>query len=205
MEALQTEGPPAAAPPAAVAPTLSALPQATEVGLELTPTVTANLAPDPATAAPTVPTLTPEPPTLPEPSVTSVPTLRPTVASGSLPPLMLPTRSPLSNEERWRQQQLDRQPFEAPVVFSTVNSELWWFDPVHQQSVILGQINGSFLAQAEFTLRSQGIPALEVPYQIEVSYGLTSLSPALLERMHLAGYTDWIETYVFVTSSVSRR
>lgn len=205
MEALQTEGPPAAAPPAAVVPTPSASPRALEVGVELTPTMTANLAPDPATAAPLVPTSTPEPALPSDPSATSGPVLRPTTAAGGLPPLMLPTRSPLSYEQRWRQQQLDRQPFETPVMFSTVNSELWWYDPINQQSVILGQINGPFLAQAEFTLRSQGVPALEVPYQIEVSYGLTSLSPALLERMRLAGYTDWIETYVFITSSVSRR
>jgi hypothetical protein len=148
------------------------------------------MAPDPATAAPSAP---------PTPTLPPIPT-----ASG-LAPLRLPTTSPLNHEERWRRQQLDRQPFAQPLPFTTSSSELWWFDPRNQQDVILGRINGEFLAQAQFTLRGQGVQALEVPYQVNRSYGLTSLSPALLERIRAAGYDDWIETYVFVTPNVAPR
>lgn len=150
------------------------------------------MAPDPATAAPSAP----PPPTA---------TLPPAPTGNALPPLRLPTTSPLSQEERWRRQQLDRQLFAQPLLFTTTSSELWWFDPLNQQDVILGRINGEFLAQAQFTLRGQGVQALEVPYQINRSYGLTSLSPALLERIRAAGYGDWIETYVFLTPNVTPR
>jgi hypothetical protein len=115
------------------------------------------------------------------------------------------TPTPFTNEDRWRKQQIDRRPFEALRSYSTASSELWWYDPINQQSVILGRIMGGFSAQAEFTLRGQGVPALEVPYQVNVSYGLTALSPALLDRIRAAGYSEWIETYVFSTPSVNRR
>lgn len=211
MEALQTEGPTAADPPAALVPTPSATLEATAVDVAPTPSVVGSLAPDPATVEPT---LLPSATVMPEPSATLEPTAQ--LASSAtpqssgappyvLPPLTIPTTPPLSHEERWRRQQLDRQPFAAPQAFVTAGSELWWFDPVNQQAVILGQMASPFLAQAEFTLRSQGVSALEVPYQINQSYGLTALSPALLERMRLAGFTDWVETYVFLTPQVRRR
>ena len=127
-------------------------------------------------------------------------------AQTALPPLALPTASAVSNEERWRAQQQDRQLFEGLAPFATSGSELWWFDPVNQQHVVLGRITGEFVAQAQFQLRGQGVPALEVPYQINVSYGLTALSPALLGRVAAAGYeSDWIETYVILSPDVSSR
>jgi hypothetical protein len=203
MEALQSERPLDAAPPAPLSPTALAPTRDPEVGLA--PTRPGNLAPDPATAAPTLPT----PPVVPTLTVTPVapvaPTLPPAATSEPLPPLQLPTAPLISHEDRWRLQQIDRQPFAMPLPFTTKGSELWWFDPLNQQAVILGRINGDFLAQAQFTLRGQGVQALEVPYQVNVSYGLTSLSPALLERIRLAGYQDWIETYVFLTPDITPR
>jgi hypothetical protein len=90
--------------------------------------------------------------------------------------------------------------------FYTSGSELWWYDPLNQQHVILGRITGDFVAQAQFLLHGQGVEALEVPYQVNVGYGLTALSPALLERIRAAGYeSDWIETYVFLTPNVLPR
>jgi hypothetical protein len=92
------------------------------------------------------------------------------------------------------------------IPFVTSGSELWWFDPVNQQHVILGRLTGEFVAQAQFQLRGQGVLALEVPYQVNTSYGLTALSPALLGRVAAAGYeSDWIETYIFLSPDVTAR
>lgn len=123
----------------------------------------------------------------------------------TFPTLSLPTPEQLSPEQRWRTQQHDRRPFEGPRPYYTPGSELWWYDPINQQSVILGRITGDFQGQAEFVLNGQGVPALEVPYQVNMSYGLTALSPVLLERIAAAGYTEWIETYVFLTPDVTPR
>jgi hypothetical protein len=96
--------------------------------------------------------------------------------------------------------------FDGLRSYSTTGSELWWYDPVNQQHVILGRITGEFVAQAQFLPRGQGVSALEVPYQVNVSYGLTALSPAILERITQAGYAgDWIETYVFLSPDVTPR
>lgn len=179
---------PAPIPSATQAPTAAA-PAAVSTAAPLP----GSLAPDPATAAPTA-ALTPG---APAPIRTEQP--------AAPPPLSLPTPVALTTEERWRAQQIDRRPFEGPRPYYTTGSELWWYDPINQQSVILGRLTGDFLGQAEFTLRGQGVTALEVPYQINRSYGLTALSPVLLERISAAGYTEWIETYVFLTPDVNPR
>jgi hypothetical protein len=119
--------------------------------------------------------------------------------------LALVTPQPISNEQRWRAQQISRIVLEPKRSYTTTSSELWWYDPMNQQHVILGTFTGDFLAQARFTLRGQGIEALEVPYQVNVSYGLTALSPALVARINATGGKDWIETYVFVTPNVAPR
>jgi len=111
----------------------------------------------------------------------------------------------VSNEARWRAQQENRQVFPEPQSYSTTGSELLWFDPVTQQSLTLGTITGGFTAQASFVLRGPGVEALEVPYQLNQSYGLTALSPAVVERVRAAGFEDWIETYVIVTPNVTSR
>lgn len=154
------------------------------------------MAPDPATAAPT----------LPLPTASPAPTASVAPAATALPPLALPTVAPLSSEERWRAQQQDRVVFDGLRAYFTSGSELWWFDPVNQQHVILGRLTGEFVAQAQFLPRGQGVVALEVPYQVNSSYGLTALSPALLERIAAAGYaSDWVEAYVFLTPDVIPR
>lgn len=120
--------------------------------------------------------------------------------------MLLSTTISHTNEERWRAQQQDRVVFEALVPFTTSGSELWWYDPVNQQHVILGVITGDFLAQAQFQLIGQGLGAVEVPYQVNVGYGLTALSPAILGRIAAAGYeSDWIKTYVFLSPDVTQR
>ncbi len=175
----------------------SALPRPT-VTIAIDPTSVGSFAPDPATAVPP-----PEATPALDPTFTPLPSLDPPPAPEILPTLAVPPPPQLTYEERWRVQQIDRQIFAAPLAFTTTGSELWWYDPVQQQSVILGRINGPFVAQARFILRGQGVEALEVPYQVNVSYGLTALSPALLERIRVAGFSDWIETYVFVGSNIA--
>lgn len=193
MEALQTGEVPATAPPAPlITATVPSFPTELPAATGPAPTMPGSHAPDPATA---IPLLTP----------TSLPPMVPTLPSTSLPPLTLPTPEPLTSEARWRAQQIDRNPFEAPRAFATTGSELWWYDPLHQQHVILGRINGTFLGQATFTLRGQGMDALEVPYQVGVGYGLTALSPALTERIRAAGFGAWIETYVFQSGAITPR
>jgi hypothetical protein len=116
--------------------------------------------------------------------------------------IVLPTPEALTNEARWRAQQIDRVVLDPVRVYTTPSSDLWWFDPVNQQSIILGTIAGDFPVQAEFVLRGQGRDALEIPYQVNRSYGLTALSPAVIDRIAAAGYSDWIETYVFRAPNV---
>jgi hypothetical protein len=184
---LDVSGPlPATLPPlaqtlrAATAPTLFTPVQSPFVP-SITSTATAAIivtTPEPATAIPPTPTLAP------------------------VPTLVLPTLPALSNEERWRFQQLNRQIFSELRLYTTKRSELYWYDPINQQSVLLGVINGEFTAQAIFTFRENGQLALEVPYEINRSYGLSALSPAVIARIRAAGFTDWIETFVFLTNEV---
>ena len=194
MAELQTGRMPASAPPAARPSATTVAPP--PIGAGQLPAAPGSMAPDPATAAPTLP--------LPTASPAATASVAP--AATALPPLSLPTVAPLTNEERWRAQQQDRVVFDGLQSYSTTGSELWWFDPVNQQHVILGRLTGEFVAQAQFLPRGQGVPALEIPYQVNSSYGLTALSPALLERIAAAGYaSDWVEAYLFLTPDVTPR
>ncbi|WP_129627369.1 hypothetical protein [Candidatus Oscillochloris fontis] len=121
------------------------------------------------------------------------------------PPFILSTRAPQSNEERWREQQINRIVFEPMRIYTTARSELWWYDPINQQHVLLGTFMGDFSAQAAFTLRDKNLDALEVPYNVNKSYGLTALSPALIARINAAGGSEWIETYVVITPDLVGR
>lgn len=59
---------------------------------------------------------------------------------------------------------------------------------------------------ATFTLRGTNQPALEVLYEVNKRYGLTALSPSIVERIQAAGYTNGvIDTYVIVDDNVSPR
>lgn len=160
------------------------------------------------TVTPTVPDISPTALVVPEPTLTALPTATIVVQEPSPTPeatFELPPPQSLTNEQRWRAQEINRIVIEPKRTYATSSSELWWFDPINQQHVILGTFSGDFLVQARFTLRSQGIEALEVPYQVNKSYGLTALSPAILARVAAAGSGEWIETYVFVTPNVLPR
>lgn len=133
----------------------------------------------------------------PEESVTPVPQQAPGI--GIVPA----TQKPISNNERWRQQQLDRVPLPEPQYYTTTGSALYWFDPVFQQAVLIGTFSGPFEVLATFRLRSTGEPALEVLYEVNKRYGLTAVSPSIVERIHAAGYGDVIDTYVLETDQIT--
>ena len=54
----------------------------------------------------------------------------------------------------------------------------------------------------DFDLSDANRAALEVPYQINQSYGLTSISDAVRDRMRAAGYAESVEAYTFETEDV---
>jgi hypothetical protein len=110
---------------------------------------------------------------------------------------------PQSNQQRWRDQQRNRQVLEPPQVYIAKSPvTLWWYDPLTGQSVAIGTLVGEFPVQALFTFRSEQRPALEVPYRINVDFGLTAISDAVRERMKNAGYTQSVEAYAFQADDV---
>jgi hypothetical protein len=113
------------------------------------------------------------------------------------------TAIPLNNEQRWRAQQLDRQVFDQQRLYIANNDvALLWYDPVTGQSLEIGTIRGEFPAQAQFILRNDRRPALEVPYRINQDFGLTAISEAVRARMKAAGYTESVEAYIEQTEVV---
>lgn len=133
----------------------------------------------------------------PEPAVETAPTptMDPVFAAVQLPPAV----------ERWRYMQMDREVFDPLRTYATSGPEtLWWYDPLYGQIIALGEINGAFPVQATFRLRGQEAGALEVPYQINTSFGLR-LPDAIQQRMRNAGAGEWIETFVFAKSDVQAR
>lgn len=150
------------------------------------------------TPAPTFGQYAPEPPTT-APTSSAIPVPQPTAIQNNI---ILPAPVARSNEERWRAQQLNRIVFSTSQSYNTSNSQIWWFDPINEQHVLLGSFSGNFQVQASFVLAEQRLEALELPYQVNRLYGLTALSPALLDRIAGAGYGDWIETYVIVDANI---
>ena len=122
--------------------------------------------------------------------------------SAGLPPVVIvpQPQAPETTEQRWRARQQDRtvnDPARTFVALSPVT--LWWYDPVASQSVPIGTIGGEFPVQAEFILRGEQLPALEVAYVINHDFGLTAISEAVRERMRAAGYSQSVEAYVLRT------
>lgn len=108
-----------------------------------------------------------------------------------------------TNEQRWRAQQIEREPFTEPRIYLARRpTPLLWYDPLTGQSLVVGTLLGPFTAQASFTYRPAGAPALEVPYRINGDFGLTSISPVVQERMANAGYTDTVEAYVLLHDGI---
>lgn len=124
-------------------------------------------------------------------------------------PVVEPTINPAfgdvqlpSAEERWRYVQVDRQPFESIQTWVTPSRQiLWWYDPVFGRTIKLGEIQGEFPAQATFRFRGQEVEAVEIPYHVNQSFGIT-LPPTIVEQMRAAGYGDWIETFIYKTEDI---
>ena len=150
--------------------------------LQLSPTSPDDLQDDsmpisPTTSEPTVLPSTPPPPVV--------------------DPIVPQTIEPQTSEQRWRAQQIQREEFEQPQNYvATAPVSLMWFDPLTGQNLEIGRLLGEFTVQAQFLYRSDEIPALEVPYTINQNFGLTAISPAVVERMASAGYTETVEAYV---------
>jgi hypothetical protein len=162
-----------------------------------------------ATVTPQVanPDLTPNAPLatattlVPLPTVNSPPTPPPANVSTPLP---IPTLT-ISNEERWRRQQLDRQVLtERQTYRARSATPLWWYDPLTGQSLEIGTLVGPFTVQALFTFRPRNLAAVEVPYRINKDFGLTAISPVIVERMQAAGYTESVEAYVLLNDTIAQ-
>jgi hypothetical protein len=136
-------------------------------------------------------------PTLVTPSLQSTPTKESQLA------VIPATMGSLTNEQRWRTQQLDREVFDPRRIYvATDPVQLMWFDPLTGQSLEVGILLGEFTTQAQFVFRPRNVSALEVPYRINQDFGLTAISPAVKQRMTNAGYTESVETYVIQTERV---
>lgn len=153
----------------------------------------------------TLPIPSPQPSSEQQPIASAVPapsvTLSPTMPSSVV--VVPRTAVPLSNEQRWREQEVNRQVFDGIRLYVARQPvPLQWFDPVTGQSVEIGTLIGEFPAQAQFTLRANGQLALEVPYRINNDFGLTAISEALRDRMRAAGYAESVEGYIILSDLV---
>jgi hypothetical protein len=171
------------------------------------PSVTANSVPSAAPPAQATPDLT----TTPFATVAIEPTagvsITPAIPIAATPTpavIVVPlTQVPETNQQRWRAQQQDRKVNDPPKIYIARNpATLWWHDPLTSQSVPIGTISGEFPVQAEFILRGAQQAALEVPYVINVDFGLTAISEAVRERMKAAGYSQSVEAYVLQTADI---
>lgn len=165
----------------------------------------------PPTLAPATPLPQPTDGLAPAATVPPVSALSPTVATATPPPaplqpsvvVVVPQLPTQTAEERWRSQQADRQDFPNGRHFVAQSPvELWWFDPATGQSLEIGKLIGPFPASAQFTFLPSGAPALEVPYLINHDYGLTAISPSIVDRIKAAGLGDVINTYVLLTDAI---
>ena len=112
-------------------------------------------------------------------------------------------QAPETNELRWRARQQDRTVNDPPRIYiAGTPVTLWWYDPLTSQSVPIGTISGEFPVQAEFILRGEQQPALEVSYVINHDFGLTAISEAVRARMEAAGYSQSVEAYVLRTDDI---
>lgn len=177
------------------APTISSSAASVGNGSIDVPSVEASIASTseaavPEASNPSVASSDAPPPPVDAPAIT--PTVNPTFAGVSLPPV----------QERWRYIQLDRQPFDAVRTYTaTTPQTLWWYNPVFGRNVRLGDLQGEFPVQATFRFRGQEANGLEVPYQVGQSFGF-SLPAATLQQMRDAGVSEWAETFVYESPNI---
>jgi hypothetical protein len=146
-------------------------------------------------------------PAEPPASMEATPAVAPTapIATTLTPAVIVIPRPPApeTNEQRWRARQQDRKVNDPPRIFIARNPvTLWWYDPLTSQSAPIGTISGEFPVEAEFILRGDQQPALEVSYVINHDFGLTAISESVRERMKAAGYEQSVEAYVVQTNDI---
>ncbi|HEY1015767.1 MAG TPA: hypothetical protein VGE07_23870 [Herpetosiphonaceae bacterium] len=140
-------------------------------------------------------------------ATTSVPTAadQPTVPVApetAVPTPAMPTLAitpPPQGSAAWNAVKLEYARFDAPRTYvAPASTLLWWYDPQTAQFVALGWVKGNITAQGQFRVRGQWVEALEVPFEVAGSYGLT-LDASVIERIRRAGYTgDTIETFIYL-------
>lgn len=140
------------------------------------------------------------------PSATVAPTSQPTPSATPNPTsavIITPQLSSQTNEQRWRDQELNRQVFDPPQTYVAHNHvTLQWYDPATGQVLEIGTLFGDFPVQAQFVLRDGNRPAFEVPYRINGDFGLTAISDAVVQRMHAAGYSESVEAFILQSDAI---
>jgi hypothetical protein len=157
--------------------------------------------------APSVTVVMPSPTTI-VPSITTVAPSETAVVPSPTPGVVIvpATQRPRTNEERWREQQIDRTVLESKPLYTTRQPvPLLWWDPATGQALEIGLIRGDFPVQARFIFRPTGEQALEIPYTINRDFGLSSISQAVRDRMFAAGFTQTVEAFVVVVDGVEPR
>ena len=190
------------------------LPRATR-GIEPTAGAVGQPIGSPAAVEPTVAGGAVQPTAIPDAQPTTVPDAQPTAAPVPPAPAADPTVNPaLANvqlptaadlEQRWREMQVQREPFDAPRTFVSPGFQVvWWFDPLFGQIVPIGELRGEFVAQARFRIKGQWIGALELPYNVNQMYEITVPDP-ILKRMQAAGKGEWAEVFIYQTKDIQEK
>jgi hypothetical protein len=193
----------------AVTPDVVATIDATVVPTD-TPVIVGDGAPTSPSIDLQTPEPTPEPAASPSPDAPTPEPAEPTPEPSPQPDLADATLPGAQQDylERWRYVQRDRTPisdtYGEPIrMYQTTGWHwLWWYDPIYGQPVALGQITGEFPVQATFRFRGQLVDGLEVPYEINNSFGI-ALPDAIVARMRAAGYTDRVEAFVYQTNDMA--
>ncbi|MCX6015606.1 MAG: hypothetical protein NT020_08510 [Chloroflexales bacterium] len=105
--------------------------------------------------------------------------------------------------ERWGTFFSNRVAFGSPQKMTALApSPLLWLDPRNGQVLEIGMLNGDFAATAHLVLKSDNQAAFEVEYTINQNYGLTSISEAIVQRMHSAGFEANVRGFVIAGDSI---
>lgn len=120
------------------------------------------------------------------------------------PIIVIPTFGASAGGGPWSSQQAQREDFASQRLYrANTPVSLLWYDPVTGQHLEIGRIVGQFPVTAQFLLKSsQNAQALAVPYRISQDYGLTAISPAIIDRMRSAGAQDSVEAYVLAGDTI---
>lgn len=128
----------------------------------------------------------------------------PSPLSGT-PIVVIPTFGANAGGGPWSSQQAQREDFASQRLYrANAPVSLLWYDPVTGQHLEIGRIVGQFPVTAQFLLKSsQNALALAVPYRMSQDYGLTAISPAIIDRMRSAGAQDSVEAYVLAGDAIA--